>query len=691
MTLDRRRFLKALGWTGAGLVVLAGGAAYAALPVLPHRADPTPADAAAWLRLDERGRVSLVLPRAEMGQGIAIALRQILSAASGVPLARIDVIDPRSDRLPPTRATVGSDSVRDFGPLVWRAGLALAEVIRAAGIDPAAAPDSAWRPLAARPRLIEADRIIAMDARPGPAASDGGAIGQALPTHAVETIVTASAPLYVDDVRLPGMVFAMPLDPRLTRSGCSASPAGLPGVIGVFCIEQGAFLVAERRGACERAVERLEADLASAGPGRTAADLVSVAGMPVDIRLEHSVLDEGGGVAGDLDLRLEVPMAAHAAIEPRCAVARPDSGGAITVFASTQDVTFAQAMVAAATGRRRDAVTVIGCRVGGGFGLKTVPIAECAAAQLADRVGRPVKLTFRRIDEFRHGFHRPPSSHRLRLRLAADGTVEAWQHQFRSGHVIFTDAAMGPALRFATGFVADPGAERGCVPPYAVGARRISFEDVRLPVMTGPWRGLGAAPNVWAIETAIDAAAGRAGEDPLAYRLRHLSPAESRLATCLAAVGAAADWRGSRRGEGRAFGLACGTYKGMAHAAVVAECRMLPAGPRVTRLWCVQDSGLIINPDQARAQVEGNLVFGLGMALVEELTGGEGGVTQSGFADYALPRFSDVPPMTIRFIGEDRLASGVGEVAIVAATAAITNALSALTGQRVTRLPWRAG
>src|SRR5690606_18141598 len=141
---------------------------------------------------------------------------------------------------------------------------------------------------------------------------------------------------------------------------------------------------------------------------------------------------------------------------------------------------------------------------------------------LRNSAGGPVKVQWSRSDEFRAGFHRPPSSHRIRLSADAAGRITSWHHAFRSGHIIFTSAAMGPGLQFATSFVADPGVARGSVPPYAADATRVEFEDVRLPVRTGPWRGLGAAANHWAAETAVDALARAKGIDALDMRLKSI-------------------------------------------------------------------------------------------------------------------------------------------------------------------------
>jgi CO/xanthine dehydrogenase Mo-binding subunit len=145
--------------------------------------------------------------------------------------------------------------------------------------------------------------------------------------------------------------------------------------------------------------------------------------------------------------------------------------------------------------------------------------------------------------------------------------------------------------------------------------RGSEFADVRLPVATGPWRGLGAGPNVFAIEVAIDALARRAGLDPLAFRLNNLDASQGRLRRVLERVAERAGWAGRpREGQSR-YGLACGVYKETAYAAVVAEVALGRAGsaPRVTRLWCAHDCGLVINPDQfghrSRATLSGGLAW----------------------------------------------------------------------------------
>jgi isoquinoline 1-oxidoreductase beta subunit len=136
-------------------------------------------------------------------------------------------------------------------------------------------------------------------------------------------------------------------------------------------------------------------------------------------------------------------------------------------------------------------------------------------------------------------------------------------------------------------------------------------------------------------------------------------------------------------------GVACGIYKAMSYAAVVADVEVdLTAGRvRVTRLVCAHDCGRVINPDQVRAQCEGNLVWGLGMALIERLPVADAQVAAATFADAPIPRMADVPPMTVVLVDEGEPPTGAGETAIVAAAAAIANAVRDATGVRPSRLP----
>lgn len=695
MSATRRRFLKALRWTAAGLTVGAGGVYILdPIPALPHRGAPTSDDAAAWISLRPDGCIEIAMPRTEMGQGIAISFRQIVAEETGFPIERVRTVQPNTARLPPARATVGSDSIKDFGPILAQASAALGAILRAQGIVGGALPKNGWAEFLRTPKFIDAKSVDA--AKPVSFAKRAmrKIVGAPHPTDQIRDIVTGANAIYADDIRLPNLVFASVLrSPRLGATFVSAddtSAKRLPGFLGLHEIEGRLFVAGESRGALERALEAIESKWTGGKASQAAIqEAIDIDKALAKGALEHKLVDQElpSGEVYDVDLKLDVPMAAHAFIEPRIAVARFESGR-LEVWTGTQDVTFVKSTLHKTLRLPAEKVTVHGMRVGGAFGGKTICKVELDAALLAMKLDRPVKIQWTRLEEFREGFHRPPSQHRVRAKVGADGSLASMHHAFRAGHVIFTSAAMGPTLRYATSFVADPGVGRGAIPPYKAKAMRVEFEDVRLPVDTGPWRGLGAAPNIWAIETAIDALAKQRNEDPYSFRLRLIAPKWPRLKHALERTSALANWGALKSTSELGYGIACGIYKDMSYSATIAEVERSDGAMRVRRLWTAHDCGQVINPDQVKAQIEGNLIWGVGMALTENLTLSDGHVEATNLIEYAIPRFSQVPVMTIDLIDNGDAPTGAGETAIVAAAASITNAIAAMTGRHSTRLPW---
>ena len=687
--MDRRRFLAA-----GGIAVAFGLAAPALsgcglLPVFPRRPEPDAETALGWIGHRD-GRYTLRLPRAEIGQNIGTALKQVAAEELGAGWDEIDVVAQDTATLARVRATVGSESVRDFAEPLAQACATLRDAL-ARGTPPGdlvaeVRPRSALRAFRGRRfvgRSPEPDRL---------------------------RDIVAGRPLFAADMTAPDMAHGRVLRAAVSPETGSRPAAwnlqaarAVPGFVavaesGMFRLgaSQGLGIVAETPGALDRIAEALDTewkiDAEEPPEIATAIDIDRVDAEP-----SHSLADDG--IAGDrrwhVDLRLDVPAAAHGGIEPRAALAVPSDGG-MAVWTGTQDAFYVRDVLARGLGLAADRVTVHAARAGGAFGARTICTVEAEAAALAQAAGRPVKVRWTRAQEYAQGFHRPPVSHRLRLRLgdssAGEKALADWQHRLVSSHILFTNAAVPPWLQALTDtFVGDGGVARGATPPYRIARRDIAYDLVRLPVFTGPWRGLGAGPNGLAVESAIDEAAIAAGADPLAFRLAHV--AEPRLAAVLRRLAEIADWPvpaaplpGFRTGRG----LACGTYKGMSHAAAAADVAVAPDGQAlVTRLWCVHDCGAIINPDQVRAQVEGNLAWGLSMVLMDDLPVEEGAVAAASFADAPIPRMSDLPPIVVDLVETDAPPAGAGETAIAAAPGAIANAVRAATGIRPRRFPLR--
>jgi isoquinoline 1-oxidoreductase beta subunit len=688
--LTRRQLLAGAG-AGLTVALLPG----CTLPVIPRRPAPDAEAARGWVR-HAGGQFTLFLPRAEMGQGILATLGAIACTELGIPPGQLALRLPSTDDIARVRATVGSDSVKDFAlPLAQACATlrdALAAGQRSGRLEPDARPAATLRSF-----------------RPG----TGGA-GQAPPLAQGPDIVQGQ-PLFVADVRRPGQLFGRvlraPGSPerasRLLRAD-EAAARSVPGCVALvrhaalqLGQAEGIGIVARTPGALDRIATALAPQWQLDGPAFTQADLDRA--LDIDARQagggrrQHQV--QRGAVAADggwdLDLRFDIPLAAHGAIQPRAAVAEPLAGGGLQLWVGTQDVFYQRDVVCRRLGLDAERVTVHGQRVGGAFGGKTLCTVELEAAVLALAVAAPVKLQWSRAQELQFGFHRPPSSHRVRARLQG-GRLQQWWHAFASSHILFTNAVLPPWLQQATDLIGDDGVARGASLPYRVPVVHTEFDLVRLPVFTGPWRGLGAGPNGFVTESAIDEAARATGTDPLAFRLQHLDAADAaqaRLARVLQRVAAAASWGGpatpAGAGQRTGRGLAAGVYKGSSWCAVVADVAVDPASGaiRATRLWCAHDCGQVFNPDQVRAQCEGNLVWGLGMLLLDALPVADGGVAAASFAEAPLLRIGALPRLEVVLVDHGEPPGGAGETVIVAATAALANAVRAASGHRITRLP----
>jgi isoquinoline 1-oxidoreductase beta subunit len=293
-------------------------------------------------------------------------------------------------------------------------------------------------------------------------------------------------------------------------------------------------------------------------------------------------------------------------------------------------------------------------------------------------------MSWDREEEFGN-YVRPMTHHQLSAKVSG-GRIEALNWHQASG-----DSVIGflpaPAARIV-GF--DPGATRGAWIYYLIPNREVTVWRCPMPLPTGQWRGLGYMPNSFAIETFIDELAHVAGRDPLQFRLDHLPNDEDgrRMAAVLNAAAERAGW-GELLPAGHGRGLACCWY----HGTVVAEVAEISLDAatgqiRLHRVVAAMDCGRAVNPDQVCAQVEGSIVMGAGSALIEELTVVDGRVETRNFTNYLLFTMMEAPEIeTIILETPHRGPSGVGEPAIGPIAPAIGNALFALSGVRLRRLP----
>jgi isoquinoline 1-oxidoreductase len=648
-----------------------------------------PADFNAYLRIAEDGKVTGFSGKAELGQGTQTALAQILAEELDVPLDRVDVIMGDTALCPWDMGTFGSRSIKYFGPALRQAAAEARGVL----IELASAH------LKVRPaQLATGDGFVQEKANPQNRVSYGAlARGKMIERHldpkppvkppADYTIVGKPADrkdavlkatgkaLYAGDIRLPGMLHARILRPpahgaKLKTVDLSAAEK----TEGARIIRDGDLI----------AVVHHSYDLAGAALSMVRAewdvpegtvDEEAIHGHLLKAAPAGSVVEEKGSLEEGRKLAAAVfeesylgPYVAHAPIEPHTATAKVEDGTA-TVWASTQRPFGLQEEVAGAVGLPPEKVRIITPFVGGGFGGKNRNIQSVEAARLARLAGAPVQVAWSRSEEFFYDTFQPASVIKIISGLDAASRLVLWDYDiFFAGERTSQPFYDIPHYRILS---------RGSWGRGGAGVH---------PFEVGAWRAPGSNTNTFARESHMDVMAAKSGLDPLEFRLLNLK--DERMKRVLLAAANGFGWKPAKAPSGRGVGVACVNYLNT-YVATMAEVAVdKNGGVRVNRVVCAQDMGRVINPDGARAQMEGCITMGLGYCLREEIHFRGGDVRDRDFSSYEIPRFSWLPKIeTILVENRELEPQGGGEPPIVNMGAVVGNAVFDATGARLYRLP----
>ena len=345
---------------------------------------------------------------------------------------------------------------------------------------------------------------------------------------------------------------------------------------------------------------------------------------------------------------------------------------------------------AKAAGLDEDDVELRTTYLGGGFGRRAEKDFVLEAAELASKVDGAIKVVWSREDDIQHDFYRPASYHELEAVLDDDGHPVAWRHEMASQSIL--DRWLPEWLpKFVLDWAGmlpngvDPTAVEGAGNhPYHVPNARVAWSNVELPIPVGFWRSVANSHNGFVIESFIDELAHIGGQDPVQYR-RALLAEHPRHEAVLEAAAEAADW-GSPVANGHARGIAVVESLG-SFVAEVAEVSVEGGRPRVHRVWCAVDCGVVVNPAIIRAQIESAVIYGLTAALYGRISIAAGRALQSNFHDYPMLRMSEAPGVEVVLVPSGDAPGGIGEPGLPPIAPAVTNALFALTGQRIRELP----
>ncbi|MGO9853392.1 MAG: molybdopterin cofactor-binding domain-containing protein [Steroidobacteraceae bacterium] len=693
---------------------LAGGVLLAFhIPTLAASGAPASADTKgkfapnAFIRIDPAGKVTLVMPQVEMGQGIYTAVAMILAEELDADFARVALEHaPPNDKLYGNpvfgiQVTGNSNSIRAFWKPLREAGAAArAMLVLAAAqhwrVDPGSCSASNGEVLhAASGRRIGYGALIGAASKlatpknpPLKDPKDFKLIGQSLKRLDTPHKVDGGV-VYGIDVMLPGMKFAtVAASPvfggKVGRVDDSAVNK-IPGVHKVIVLDDMVAVVGEHMWAAKRGLEVLKIEW-NEGPNAAVSspqiweDLRSASAQSGAVAKSTGDVDRALSQGEKLEAAYELPFLAHATMEPmNCTVQlRPD---ACELWLGTQIMTRVQGTVAKLTGLPPEKVTVNNHLIGGGFGRRLEPDMALSAVRVAQHLdGEPVKVVWTREEDIQHDVYRPMYRDTITASLK-DGKVTAWKYKVTGSAVIAR--WLPPA--FQKGIDIDA-VDCAVDMPYDIPDFHVEYVRAEPPaVPTGFWRGVGPNNNVFAIESFMDELAKKAGKDPIAFRRPMLSKSP-RLLAALDLVAEKSGWGQplpERAGRGVCVQPAFGSF-----IATVVEAEVDARGQvRLRRVTSAVDTGIAVNPDSIEAQLQGGLIFGLTAALYGEVTVKNGRVQQSNFNDYRMLRIDQIPPIEVHVIKSGEAPGGIGETGVTAGPPALRNAIYAATGVALRRLP----
>jgi isoquinoline 1-oxidoreductase subunit beta len=714
--MDRRDFVKGAGLTfgfalGSGLV----GRGIQALA-----ADSSTLNA--WVTIGTDGSITLLCPTAEMGQGVLTALPLILAEELDADWSKVKA--DFAPNIPPlygnphpffngAQVTAGSTSVSGYFHTLRVAGAQARRIL----IDNVA---EQWKVPAAE--LTTADGFV-IHAKSKRRISYGDVAKFATVPKEPPKITSADlkqpsqfkligraeigrvdVPLKVNgsakygiDAMVPGMVYATLLEAPAEGAKAMVANADdvgkLPGIFAVIPLPFGVAVVGASVEATQAARNALkvtwdmsespakdfDSDKAMDEYARLGADRKAPARVAYKVGEVWDVLPGTKMV----EANYSTEFCYHAQMEPMNAIASiAEDGKSAEIWTGSQFGGLIAFIVSGILKTTPDKILVHQHYLGGGFGRRIAPDIGIQAVILSSIVKKPVKLLLTRADDLAAARPRPMSYHVLKAGLDGNNDILGWYHRLVAENV--SALAAPPSYEGSGGddLIGWRGLDQACYDiPHALAEGVRANHGMRV----WPWRGIGAGYNKFAAEAFLDEVAAAAGKDPLALRLE-LTKYNARANAVIKAAAEMSEYSKKRPDHG--MGIAFSDYHGT-YTAGVAEVSVDRQSGKITvhNYWIAVDPGIVLQPNQAQAQLESAVVIGLSAALLEELAFKDGAAQASNFNDYPVLRMADIPPIHTKIVATNNPPTGIGEVGVPAVAPAIANAVAQLTGQRLRNMP----
>jgi isoquinoline 1-oxidoreductase beta subunit len=704
--LSRRNFLRAGAALGGGLLI-----AFSLPPRFTRMGEAAAAEVFApggFIRIGQDGRVTIIVPQVEMGQGTFTSCPMLVAEELEVDLAQIETAQaPPSEalyrnQLVGFQVTGGSTSIRAFYEPLRQAGATARQMLIAAAAATWNVDPNTCR--AEKGSVIHIPTVQRLDYG---ALADKAAIIP-VPEHVAlketSTFKLIGTPakrldtadkvngrtVYGIDAKVPGMkvgtLAICPVFGGKLKSVDDSKALTVKDVLQVVRVSDAVAVVAAHMGAAKKGLAALEIEW-DAGPYANLMTADIVADMAkaseaegVTVRRDGDVAKALAGAGQKLEAIYEVPFLAHTTMEPvNCTVDVRKDG--CDIWVGTQIIGRAQAVAAELTNLTPEKVIVHNHMLGGGFGRRLEVDFIAKAVEIAKHVEGPVKLIWSREEDIQHDMYRPYFYDRLHAGLDANGMPVAWSHRICGSSIIARWAP--PAFKDGYDFDTVDGAKEM---PYSIPNVRVEYMRHEPPgIPTSWWRSVGPSHNIFVVESFIDELAAAAKKDPVDYRRALLTKSPRALAVLNLAAEKAGLQKPLPKGSGR--GVAVQTVFG-SFMAQVAEVDVSKNGEvHVKRVTCAVDCGVAINPNTIEAQVQSAIVYGLSAALFNEITLKGGRVEQSNFDNYRALHMNETPVIDVHIIKSNEPPGGIGEPGTSALVPAVFNAVYAATGIRLRKPP----
>lgn len=711
--ISRREFFRRSGITGAALVLGYFFPFGSKEAVLKNVSDKTvfTGDLTPFIIIDSSDNITLMLHKPEMGQGTYESMPVLMAEELEVTLNQVTIKPALANRKKYGPMYVhGSQSVKTDWYKLRKAGAAAREMLITAASRRWNIPASqcyakegkVYHRTSGRNanygELIEIASKLSVPQNPRlKNYKDFNLIGKSLPRPDIPIKVDGTAEFGLD-VKVPGMMYASvehcPVFLGKLKSFDDTRAKNVSGVKHVLASERmmnrrklyGVAVVADSYYAAYKGRKALRVEWDYGEYGKANSDDYFVQYRKLTESDGDIVKDEGDfdgtykKAAKKLESLYQLPFAPHAPMEPQNAIAHVQ-GNKCEIWAPTQEPDGAQEAIARYLDIPVDNVTLHFTFMGGAFGRRNITDPIFEAVYLSKKLGVPIKTVWTREDDMQMGPFRQAMVNRLRGGLDDSGHLVAFQHKIVTPSISYSQFG-GPG----TPKRPDRGAMEGIIDsPYEIPNIKLNNIFADAPIGISWWRAVYSSTNCFPQESFIDEMAYLAGKDPLQFRI-DLIHKNTRMIHLLEFLRKKSKWKQSLS-TGWGKGVAAFEYAA-GRAGHVVYVSKKGAGIKIEKIVSVMDCGIIVNPDNVKAQIEGSIIMALSTALKDEITFHNGRVVQSNFDSYRILRINETPEIEIHLIPSDVDPNGAGEPALSPLTPALTNAIYDATGKRIRKLPF---